>query len=140
MIDPVDQLLARLDNVKGKDGKWTAKCPAHDDRSPSLGIGVGDDGRVLIICRSGCGAVAVMVAVGLTASDMFRKDPLYYESRRKDRRPRPDYRALLYFLRPKMYVLSIAAKQLEDGKPFTEENWAALQEVIEHLERLPNVR
>ena len=27
-----------------------ALCPAHDDHNPSLAIGVGDDGRVLLTC------------------------------------------------------------------------------------------
>ena len=33
-----DTLLSRLDKVKltGPD-KWVARCPAHDDRGPSLG-------------------------------------------------------------------------------------------------------
>ena len=35
-------------------GRWKARCPAHNDRSPSLSIREGDDGRVLVLCRAGC--------------------------------------------------------------------------------------
>jgi len=33
---------------------WMARCPSHDDRSPSLSICDGDDGKVLIRCHAGC--------------------------------------------------------------------------------------
>src|SRR4029077_3161548 len=35
-------------------GGWTARCPAHDDRTPSLSIRDADDGKVLIRCHAGC--------------------------------------------------------------------------------------
>ena len=36
------------------NGNWQARCPAHADRSPSLSIGVGSDGRILLHCLAGC--------------------------------------------------------------------------------------
>ncbi len=33
---------------------WIARCPAHDDRRPSLSIGEGKDGTTLIHCHAGC--------------------------------------------------------------------------------------
>jgi putative DNA primase/helicase len=35
-------------------GGWTARCPVHDDRTPSLSICDADDGKVLIRCHAGC--------------------------------------------------------------------------------------
>jgi hypothetical protein len=35
-------------------GGWTARCPAHDDRNPSLSIRDADDGKVLVHCFAGC--------------------------------------------------------------------------------------
>src|SRR5262245_22947372 len=29
---------------------WMARCPAHNDRTPSLSISEGDDGKVLVHC------------------------------------------------------------------------------------------
>ncbi len=48
-------------------GKWTgasgaARCPAHDDRSPSLSIS-DSDGRVLVCCHAGCDQAAVINAL-----------------------------------------------------------------------------
>ena len=41
---------------------WTARCPAHDDRTPSLSIGW-RDGRVLLHCFGGCTQADVIDAL-----------------------------------------------------------------------------
>ena len=33
---------------------WMARCPAHEDRKPSLSISSGRDGQVLVHCHAGC--------------------------------------------------------------------------------------
>ncbi len=33
---------------------WSARCPAHDDRTPSLSLRDTPDGRVLVYCHAGC--------------------------------------------------------------------------------------
>ena len=33
---------------------WMARCPAHEDREPSLSISSGKDGKVLVRCHAGC--------------------------------------------------------------------------------------
>jgi hypothetical protein len=68
-----DHLLARLDRVRANgDGRWMAKCPAHDDGRASLSIRDAD-GRVLIHCFAGCEPGAVLAAVGLSLRDLFDK-------------------------------------------------------------------
>ncbi len=44
-----DRLLSALDGVKriGVD-RWLTRCPAHDDRRPSLSVRELDDGRLLV--------------------------------------------------------------------------------------------
>lgn len=67
-----ETLLSRLDRVKRTGpGKWHARCPAHDDRGPSLSIRELDDGRVLLHCFSGCGVAEVVAAVGLDMAALF---------------------------------------------------------------------
>ena len=68
---PAAEFLARLKDVHGGNGKWRARCPAHNDHSPSLSISVGNDGRVLLKCHSGCSVDDVVSAVGLTMTDLF---------------------------------------------------------------------
>jgi hypothetical protein len=40
-----------------------ARCPAHDDRTPSLSISDGGDGKILVKCHAGCGQGAVIDAL-----------------------------------------------------------------------------
>ena len=68
---PVERLLAALENVRRQDTGWIARCPAHDDRHPSLSVAEGDDGRALVWCFAGCSLEAVLAAVGLSVSDLF---------------------------------------------------------------------
>ena len=50
---------------------YSVCCPAHEDRSPSLTIGIGDDGRVLLNCKAGCSFDAVLAALRLEKKDLF---------------------------------------------------------------------
>ena len=42
---------------------WTARCPAHDDRKPSLSIRDADDSKVLVRCHAGCEQERVIAAL-----------------------------------------------------------------------------
>jgi hypothetical protein len=44
-------------------GGWMARCPAHDDREPSLSIRHGDNGKVLVRCHAGCDQGRVITAL-----------------------------------------------------------------------------
>lgn len=52
----VQWALDRLANVKPgvDDHHWTALCPAHADHKPSLSVGIGKNGKLLIYCHTGC--------------------------------------------------------------------------------------
>ena len=68
----IDALLNRLQRVRQTgDGHWTALCPAHADRSPSLSIHETRDGRILIHCFAGCAPGEVLSSLGLTFTDLF---------------------------------------------------------------------
>lgn len=42
---------------------WMARCPAHDDSSPSLAISAGKNGKVLVRCHAGCDQRDVIAAL-----------------------------------------------------------------------------
>lgn len=69
---PLDRLLPHLEGVRwtGRE-KLIAKCPAHEDRSPSLSVKETDDGTLLVKCWAGCTADEIVSAVGLRLSDLF---------------------------------------------------------------------
>ena len=66
----MEVLLGRLEGVRPQGpSSWVARCPAHEDRDPSLSVSV-KDGRVLLHCFAGCAPDEVLGAVGLTWKDL----------------------------------------------------------------------
>ncbi|MCU0928804.1 MAG: DNA primase [Burkholderiaceae bacterium] len=84
-----DALLGRLDKVRARGrGQWSARCPAHEDRGPSLSIRELDDGRVLLHCFGGCNVHAIVAAVGLDIADLFPpRDTTPGAGAQRERRP-----------------------------------------------------
>ena len=71
-MTPTERVLALLEDVRPTGpNRWMARCPAHEDRTPSLSIREGDDGRILLHCFAGCGACDVVDALGLNIHDLF---------------------------------------------------------------------
>lgn len=70
---PIDDVISRLEGVivSSSGHQWSARCPAHADSRASLRVSVGDDGRVLLCCRTGCDTRSVVAALGLTMADLF---------------------------------------------------------------------
>ena len=79
--DPVGLVLDRLEDVRKSGAGWTAKCPAHEDRSPSLSVKEGQRG-VMLHCHAGCSFAAIVEALGLKRSDAFY-EPLSAPQRRQ---------------------------------------------------------
>jgi hypothetical protein len=68
------RIIDRLDGVRQTaPSRWIARCPAHEDRSPSLSVRELDDGRVLIHDFGGCETRDVLFAIGLGFIDLFDK-------------------------------------------------------------------
>ncbi|GAB4384135.1 MAG: hypothetical protein Kow0022_05810 [Phycisphaerales bacterium] len=70
-MNPVQLMLSKLPDAKRNGNGWHARCPAHDDRRPSLSIAEGDDGRALVNCHAGCTPQAIVEAVGLNLADLM---------------------------------------------------------------------
>ena len=57
-----------------RSGKgWVAKCPAHQDKRPSLSIDEGSNGKALVKCHAGCSQADLI--------DALRKRGLWPEPR-----------------------------------------------------------
>lgn len=68
---PIDLVLERIPDARPCRKGWMARCPAHDDRRPSLSIGQGDDGRVLLRCHADCKVEAICSALGIAVTELF---------------------------------------------------------------------
>ncbi len=67
----IDNFLQHLSKVKKTGKGYHALCPAHEDKSPSLNIREGEDGRLLLHCHAGCTTGAVVASIGLKLSDLY---------------------------------------------------------------------
>ncbi len=106
----IEKILTRLTLVKKTgDGRYLARCPAHEDRSPSLSIKEADD-KILIRCFAGCDIESVLAALGLDFSDLFPPRPTHTRHQRHFKLE------LFPLLIQEALVCSIAAKDAIDGK------------------------
>lgn len=115
-----DALLPRLERVrKTGNGRWVSRCPAHEDKAPSLSVRELDDGRVLLHCFAGCETQSVLDAVGLTFEDLF-PEKVGGDIGRRERRP---FNAadVLRCLSYEAVVLCQYATLLAKGEPLTVE-------------------
>ncbi|MCL4221578.1 MAG: DUF3987 domain-containing protein [Phycisphaerales bacterium] len=75
MGEPIAAVLDALTRAgctpKRHGEAWSARCPAHDDRDPSLSIGIGTDARVLLHCHAGCPTEAIVVTLGMAMRDLM---------------------------------------------------------------------
>jgi hypothetical protein len=68
----IDDFVDHLQEVTRTERGYRALCPGHDDHTPSLDIDEGDDGRILLCCRSrGCSAASIVAAIDLELRHLF---------------------------------------------------------------------
>lgn len=118
---PVGVLLSRLEGVrKNGDRGWLARCPCHKDRTASLSIGEGRDGRVLVNCFGGCEVMDVLAAIGLEAQDLFppRETKAMTRAEREElhaRYAQVKWAAALDTLCQEATLVAIAANNVKNG-------------------------
>ncbi len=85
-LDLVRDALEKLDGAVRLTGdQIDARCPAHDDRTPSLSVRYDRPaGKVLINCHAGCSTEDIVAALGLTWTDLFDPQPEQDRARRDE--------------------------------------------------------
>ncbi|HKD64600.1 MAG TPA: AAA family ATPase [Candidatus Acidoferrales bacterium] len=66
-------ILERLEGVRKSGDGWVAKCPAHEDRNPSLSITERND-KTLLRCHANCTVESICGALQLSTSDLFNRN------------------------------------------------------------------
>lgn len=66
------RFLKAVDATPAGEGEWKARCPAHEDRTPSLTITRGTDVPVVLHCHAGCDAADVAAKAGFSMADLTR--------------------------------------------------------------------
>jgi hypothetical protein len=127
----LDTLLSRLDGIRETGhGKYVSRCPAHDDRSPSLAIKEGDDGRVLLHCFAGCETQDVLATIGLTFADIM---PERISKQHSYKPMRFDARQVLATLDHEAMVTAIIASDILEHKEVDEDTWYRLGAAVQRI-------
>ena len=105
------------------DHKFSACCPAHDDRNPSLFVS-DKNGKILVKCFAGCSQEAVIAALrdlGLwpTASP-YQLDRRQFSERKKD-------------IRHHQQILWLGVAQAKTGQELSEVDQATMKDSIQFL-------
>ena len=116
---PIDLIVSLLPKARQRQpGQYSAPCPAHDDKSPSLVIRENTDGAVLLHCFAGCSVGAVVAALGLELSDLF--PPREKSGREPKRQPRLlTAGQALELLQAEATFIAVAAANLASGVMLT---------------------
>jgi len=113
------------------------RCPAHDDRSPSLHVTEADDGRILLRCFAGCTLDQIVGAIGIRTADLFPEQPdrTAHSDQPVDTWNYVDEGGTLVY-----QVLKFPGKQFRQRRPLPNGDWAwNLTGVQRPLYRLPAV-
>ena len=106
--------LSRLGQVRKSGKNWVAKCPAHQDRSPSLLISERHDGSVGLHCFADiCGAI------GLTLADLFPISP-HEPNYKRPPRDLMTHADAMRGLGNELGIAALLAISVADGQPLTE--------------------
>jgi len=124
-VTPAENLIQRLAKVRGRNGSWTACCPAHDDKGPSLAVRELPDGRVLVHCFAGCETESVLGSVGMDMTDLFppeEKRRQYTEHGKPSVKPAFYASDLMRVIAFEALVVQIVAFDIAAGKRPSEED------------------
>ena len=127
----IEALLSCLDGIRETEhGKYVARCPAHNDKSPSLAIKNCGDGRILLHCFAGCETDDVLCALGLTFSDVMPKPVGGDHSYRPQRF---DARQVLTTLDHESLVVAIIGADFLEHKEIDEPTWSRLAQGVQRI-------
>jgi hypothetical protein len=122
----IEGILNRFDGVRGTgNGQYSCRCPAHEDKSASLGIKEGDGERILLNCFAGCDLKSVLDAAGLEWKDILPDNKLY----QADKHSFNPF-AVLKMIRDEVLIIGLASAQIRDGKPLNDKDHDRLLKAV----------
>lgn len=136
-MTPAQRLIDRLERVREtRPGHWSARCPAHDDHTPSLSIDEAADETLLIHCFAGCAPGDVLAAVGLSLSDLYPEPP---QSRGRATRSRWSARELVEILSEESLIIVMGASDLRAGRAMSDEDLGRVALAEQRIRRVRSV-
>ena len=124
-------LLNRLEGVRETGSRrWIARCPSHDDRSPSLSIRLADGDTWLLHCFAGFASTDVVAALGLEFSDLYPDRPEHYRAPKRTRIPASD---LIKIMADEAVTVGLIAGWFLDGREIVEDDWDRLSLAVRRI-------
>ncbi|MBL6729235.1 MAG: DNA primase [Methylophilaceae bacterium] len=125
----LQEILNRFDNVKktGSD-QYSCRCPAHNDKSNSLGIAE-KDGNILINCFAGCSVQSILDATNLKWKDILSSDNEMEMQITKTFNPY----AVLKHLRDEVLIIGLSSVDIRNGKSLNNEDHERLMLAISNI-------
>ena len=135
-MQPIELVLRGLSGVRQRQpGQWSARCPAHDDRGPSLSVRETSDEAVLLHCFAGCTVHDITALLGLDMADLYPpRDSRPGDSRRPPRLLTAGQ--ALELLRQEAMLTVVAASNLSRGINLTEQDRTRLLTAVGRIEFL----
>lgn len=127
----IEEFLALVDHGRhiGKN-EYSFSCPGplHDkgDSHPSASVKAGDKG-LLLHCFAGCTYVDICDALGIPIADLF------YDSKPVHHRTALSAKELLEIIWREAVIVSIAAKELSDGKTLESDDVERLHQATHRI-------
>ena len=130
----IEIILSRLNKVKkdSKENKYTALCPSHDDRNPSLFICELPDRRIKIVCHAGCGGNQILESIGLRLKNLYPESLGEFKS---EKRPISSSHGLKMIGYESTIILACAGF-LREGKELSEANFARMVEAVTRIQNV----
>lgn len=127
------KLLDCLHGVRqtGPD-RWLARCPAHEDRSPSLSIRELDDGRVLLHDFAGCDVESILAAIGFKLVDLFPPRDVALH-RRGPSSPRIPAADALVAIDHEAHVVAVVGADVLAHREIDEPTWERLMQAVHRI-------
>ena len=118
-----EDVLSRLSGLIRSGRGWVACCPAHDDKSPSLSLALGDQHQLLMFCHAGCPLESIVGRLRITIRDLFPPGEKFNYAQAHD--------IALGIIRRQRQRLERYREQIEDG-----ECWAIIRNARGLAQRL----
>ena len=137
-MTPIENILSRCEKVKQRQsGQYSACCPAHVDKGPSLSVRETPDGAVLLHCFAGCEVRDVVAAMGLELHELFPPRDVPLGAPKRTARLLTAGQSLELLASEAMLVFT-SATTLLNGRPLTVADKNRLLESVSRINYLCN--
>ena len=107
------------------NGQYSCRCPAHEDKSASLGIKEGDGDRILLNCFAGCDVKTILESAGLEWKDIMNEERLF-QTEKLGFNPY----AVLKAIRDEVLIIGLASADIRKGKALNDTEQDRLMKAI----------